>query len=52
MGYIPVEQTVAIIEAVCDTIDKTQETTNYWWSLLLVIVPVILGVIFKKLFKR
>lgn len=32
MGQIPVEQTIAIIEA-------TKEPTNHWWLLLIAIIP-------------
>lgn len=36
MGYVPVEQTVAIIEA-------TKNKPNYWWLLIIGVVPVVLG---------
>ena len=35
MGYMPVEKTVAIIEAV----KPETEPKNYWWMLLIAIIP-------------
>ncbi len=47
MGQVSTEQTVAIIEAVGDAIPDTivQEATinPWWWSMLLVVVPVLLA---------
>lgn len=37
------EQTVAIISSVGEVVEKTKEPTNYWWLLILAIVPVGLG---------
>jgi p-aminobenzoyl-glutamate transporter AbgT len=51
MGQVNTEQAVKIIDAVGDVIDKAQPDTvtqvqpdpNYWWLLLIGIVPVVLG---------
>jgi hypothetical protein len=47
MGQVSTEQTVAIIEAVGEAVNQPEaanDPVNYWWfSLLLVIVPVILA---------
>jgi len=40
MGYIPAEQTVAIIEA-------TKDKPNYWWLLIIGVVPVVVGCFVK-----
>jgi len=40
MGMIPAEQTVAIIEA-------AKDKPNYWWLLIIGVVPVVIGYIIK-----
>ena len=42
MGMVSTEQTVAIIDSVARVYPE-QELTNYWWLLILAIIPVILG---------
>ena len=46
MGYVPVEQTVAIIEAVGEATrvaPPVEPKPNYWWLLAIAIIPVIIG---------
>jgi len=38
MGMVPVEQTIAIIEA-------TKSEPNYWWLLLIALVGIVPGLI-------
>ena len=42
------EQAIAIFESGAETVARTQpdpEPTNYWWTLLLVTIPPLLGLI-------
>lgn len=50
MGMVSTEQTVRIIEAVSDAVKPTAQpqSTNYWWLLLIAIVPVLLGWYLKR----
>ena len=41
VGYVPVEQTVAIIEA-------AKSKPNYWWLLIIGVVPVVIGWMLRK----
>jgi hypothetical protein len=46
MGYIETEQAVRLIETTTNAIKTTQpepEPTNYWWLLLIGVVPVFVG---------
>ena len=51
MGFVNTEQTTAIIESVAKVVEASNpETTtvaptdtNYWWLLLIGIIPVVLG---------
>jgi hypothetical protein len=44
MGQVSTEQTVRIIEAVGDAVEKAEVATgpNYWWLLSLAVIPVLL----------
>lgn len=49
------EQTVAVIEAVGNAVrpeNKQDIGTNYWWLLLIAIVPVLLGYWINKRRKK
>ena len=55
MGQVSTEQTVEIIEAVGDAINaaspevvQIQPEPNYWWLLLIAVVPVLLGLWIKR----
>ena len=56
MGQVSTEQTTAIIESVAKVIDAVQPDTvtniqpdpNYWWLLILAVVPILLGFILNK----
>ncbi len=49
MGQMATEQTVAIIDAVRETVEVAQpEPTGKWWALLLVLLPVILTWVLSK----
>jgi hypothetical protein len=46
MGLVSTEQTVAIIDAVSSVVEKVKpepEVTNYWWLLLIAIVPAVIA---------
>jgi hypothetical protein len=46
MGQVSTEQTVAIIDAVSNAVEKVQpepEATNYWWLLLIAIIPAVIA---------
>ena len=47
----PTEQSIQIIEATADAIAKVQpepEPTNYWWMLAIAIVPVVIGLLWRR----
>jgi len=46
MGMVSTEQTVEIIEAVSKAQPEVQEP-NYWWLLLIGVIPVILTFILR-----
>lgn len=41
MGQVSTEQTVAIIDSVTKTVEATKSETNYWWLLLIAVIPAI-----------
>lgn len=41
MGQVSTEQTVAIIDSVTKTVEATKSEPNYWWLLLIAVIPVI-----------
>jgi hypothetical protein len=50
MGYIETEQAVRLIETTTNAIKTAQpdpEPTNYWWLLIIGVVPVIVGAMLK-----
>jgi ABC-type polysaccharide/polyol phosphate export permease len=49
MGQVSAEQTVAIIEAVGEAVKQPDpEPTNYWWLLIIAVIPVFIGAYFGR----
>jgi len=49
MGQISTEQTAILLDSFSDAVSNTQpEPTNYWWLLIIAILPVCLGVWLKR----
>ena len=48
MGMVSTEQTVRVIEAVGEVVERQQPETNYWWLLIIAVIPVIVGFLLKR----